>query len=199
MPRWRCSKRIFCIETSHEGAMRRFLSVTVSAPTNSRRLECESAPPPRAPLACLATVERSFSMRAKKVLACGDGCSGVSHSGATSTVRHAPMSDLRFRIRICRRGRTRGAALDGWGRACARNSLASRRRRRETLSLRRQDAHANVAGPASGVRSAGAESYWSQRLLVGTETVIDKNLLIDPPQRITISPFTNSNFPIAAF
>ena len=35
-------------------------------------------------------------------------------------------------------GRTCGAVKDGWGRACARNSFASRRRRRESLSSRRE-------------------------------------------------------------
>ena len=117
------------IATSFELAGRIFLSVTISTPTGDRRLVYQSASPLRNPLAGPATVGRPFSMGRSEVLACGDRCSGVSRSGATLNRPSRPKSDLQ-------REKVAETAWIGniQGRACARNSFASRRRRRDPRS-----------------------------------------------------------------
>jgi len=96
-----------------------------------------------------------------------------------STVRHARLSDLHFKMRICQGGWTSGAVttvevehvLETPSHPAAVGG---------ELSLRRQEARTNVAGPASRLRSANAPTYSSPRTIVGAETATDMILLPRP-------------------
>ena len=94
-----------------------------------------------------------------------------------STVRHAPMSDVAFRISHSpRRSGKRGCA----GRLRVEHVLETPSHPAaeggKLLILRRQDARANVAGPAKCLLSAGGFTHSSWSPFIGTNTVTENHL-----------------------
>jgi len=117
-------------------------------------------------------------------LACGDRCSGVSATGRPSTVRHAPMSDLRRKsgsIVPCKSPGQVGQAGLHWTVEVEHVLETPSHPAAEggILALLRpiENAAANVAGQADRLGSGGSCPHTSQRILVGAETDADKNVL----------------------
>jgi hypothetical protein len=103
-----------------------------------------------------------------------------------STVLHAPMSDLRWRTKNsvpCKSPGQVGQAGLHWTVEVAleRETPSHPAAAGGKLPLPRaiENAAATVIGPASEFRGGNALSYTSQRLLIGTETVTDRNIF--PP------------------
>jgi hypothetical protein len=157
----------------------------MTSPTSTCWLVYEQALPLRNPPACPATVERSFLMGPKRILACGDRTSGVSRSSAPlnrpsrPNVR-PPLGCALVAMLGNLRGDVGRAGLH-WtvevapGRETPSHPTASGGK----LSLPRpiENAAANVAGPARGFRGGNAFWYTSRRSRVGAEIGTDKNIL----------------------